>query len=429
MGRFGRRFAHGESCLVNLAPPSCWRISGTVTFSFRCLIPAVRTQSIFFGLCLFAGTAFGAAGEYQQTRDSKTTVWNGSPKPGESASWSGARDKEGYASGFGTVTWYNANGTEYAVYYGNMVNGKLEGPVNVHTGRRTAHAYFVNGSRATAWARGAAPSKMNVPEELVAKRRKAESEQPKPREEREKKITAKPTPSATPIKPAEQAQKPSVVAATPKPTPVEPERNEPPKPESTPESTPSPLAVAEETTSVPTPEPRQSASSLFEPPKIAETHETPTSLASDTPSRSTPEPSVEDKPATPTESATSGESKRLSSEGTLSDLTGPPSSLRGGSAPESTEPPKSETKSRSTGTRGVADLSEDEAVSLADAEARSRGYNLTDYQRPKADCSAVKDKWSLFCTLKDPKSAGGDLQPCSVTVEDKTKKVEVRKNY
>ena len=74
-------------------------------------------------------------------------------------------------------------------------------------------------------------------------------------------------------------------------------------------------------------------------------------------------------------------------------------------------------------------LGEEEAIGLADAEARARGYSLDQYQRPKADYSAVKDKWSLFYTLKDPKSAGGDLQPFSVTVEDKTRKVEIRRNY
>lgn len=385
----------------------------------------MRISSILFSIGLFATAAFGAAGEYQQTRDGKTTVWNGSPKPGESASWAGARDKEGYASGFGTITWYTANGTEYAVYYGNMVNGKLEGPVNVHTGRRTAHAYFVNGSRATAWARGAAPSKMNVPEELVAKRRKAESEPPKPREEREKKVAAKPAPTATPTRPTEQPQKPAVAAATPKPQPAEPERNEPPKPESTPESTPSRPAIVEETKSIPTPEPTQSSSSI-EPPKIAETHETP---SPETPPASTPEPSVEQKPEAPAESAAPEETKHSTSEGTLSDLTGPPKSLRGGSNPEPSAASKPQTKSKSTGTRGVAQLSEDEAIGLADAEAQSRGYNLSEYQRPKADYSAVKDKWSLFYTLKDPKAAGGNLQPFNVTVEDKSKKVEVRKNY
>ncbi len=392
----------------------------------------MRIRSIFLGVCLLA-TAASAAAEYQQTRDSRTTVWNESPKPGESASWAGARDKEGYATGFGTVTWYNADGTAYAVYYGNMVNGKLEGPVNVHMGRRTAHSYFADGSRVTAWARGPAPSKMNVPETLVAKRRKAETEQPKPREERvqaKKEATEKPAQSSEIVRPIEQPQKAPVAATKPKPKPTpEPERTEPPMTEPSPESTASPPAVAEETRTVPTPEPTQSASPLFEPPKIAQTQETPNSLANDTPPVSTPEPSVEQKPEAPQESPTPEETKKSSSEGSLSELTGPPSSLRGGAIPESSAPPKTEKKSKSSGTRGVAELSEDEAIGLADTEARSRGYDLTGYQRPKADYSAVKDKWSFFYTLKDPKSAGGDLQPFSVTVEDKTKKVEIRKNY
>ena len=379
-------------------------------------------RSIFCGFFLFASAAVLAAGEYQQTRDGKTTVWNGSPKPGESASWAGSRDKEGYATGFGTVTWYAANGTVYAVYYGNMVNGKLEGPVNLHLGRRTAHAYFANGSRATAWARGAAPSKMNVPEELIAKRRKAESEAPKPREERvEAKKEEKPAATLETIRPAEQPPKRAIAKATPKPTPAEPERSEPPTREPSPETTPSPPAVAEER--APIPEPTESASSLFEPPKIAETRETP--FANETPPASTPEPSAEQKSETPApaESPVREEPKKSS----LNDLTGPPSSLRNGT--ESSASPKSETKSKSSGTRGVADLSEDDAIGLADADAKSRGYNLDEYQRPKADYSAVKDKWSLFYTLKDSKTAGGDLQPFSVTVDDKTKKVEIRKNY
>jgi len=391
----------------------------------------VRIRSIFFGICLFASAAFGAAGEYQQTRDGKTTVWNGSPKPGESAAWAGPRDKEGYATAFGTITWYTASGTVYAVYYGNMVNGKLEGPVNMHMGRRTAHAYFADGSRVTAWARGPAPSKMNVPEQLVAKRRKAESEQPKPREERaevKKETTEKRAQNAETVRPIEQPQKPAVAETKPMPTAAEPENT--PAPEASPVSASSPPIVAE-TTPVPTPEPTQSESSLFEAPKIAESQEPSNTSANETPPVSTPEPSVEQKSEVSDQSPTTEAPKRSSSEGSLSELTGPPSSLRDDSIPESSAPPKSETRSRptSSGTRGVAQLSEDDAVGLADAEARSRGYDLSEYQRPKTDYSAVKDKWSLFYTLKDPKMAGGDLQPFSVTVEDKTKKTEIRKNY
>src|SRR5438128_521836 len=128
-----------------------------------------------FALLLSARAAF-SQGEYQQTRDNKTMVWNGTPKSDETSTWSGDRDKENYATGFGDLTWYNAKGKVYAVYYGNMVHGKFEGPVNVHTNGRTAHAYFVDGGRVTGWARGPAPSKMSGPEQAVVERRKAEAE-------------------------------------------------------------------------------------------------------------------------------------------------------------------------------------------------------------------------------------------------------------
>ena len=381
-------------------------------------MPTKLTGSILLGVFAFATAIFAASGEYQQTRDGKTTVWNGNPKPGETSSWAGARDKEGYATGFGTMTWYTAEGKVYALYYGNMVNGKFEGPVNAHAGRQRAHAYFVDGTRETTWARGPAPSKMNVPEELVAKRRKAEAEPPKPRVERAE-TTKKKGETAETIRPIEHAAKPEPTQTQPAETVERP-----------PEQTPTAAPIAESTATAPTPEPTQSTSTLIEPPTIAETHETP----SESQQVPTPEPSVEQKPAepqsTPGESPTVAE-RKPGPDTSLDALTGPPSSLRSSSLSESSPAPASESRSRSTstGTRGVAQLSEDEAIGLSDIEARSRGYDLNEFARPKADYSAVKDKWTLFYNLKDPKMAGGDLQPFSVTVEDKTKKVEIRRNY
>jgi hypothetical protein len=53
---------------------------------------------------LVTGTAF--AGRYQRTKDGTTRVWNENPKAGDLVTWSGARDAKGYATGFGTVTWF-----------------------------------------------------------------------------------------------------------------------------------------------------------------------------------------------------------------------------------------------------------------------------------------------------------------------------------
>ncbi len=53
---------------------------------------------------LITGTAF--AGRYERTKDGRTRVWNENPKPGDLVTWSGARDAKGYATGYGTVTWF-----------------------------------------------------------------------------------------------------------------------------------------------------------------------------------------------------------------------------------------------------------------------------------------------------------------------------------
>jgi hypothetical protein len=73
--------------------------------------------------------------------------------------------------------------------------------------------------------------------------------------------------------------------------------------------------------------------------------------------------------------------------------------------------------------RDNAPLTEAEAINLADTEGRVQGYHLDDYQRPKVDHSAVKGKWSLFYGLKE----GGSGGTFTITVEDKTRKVEIRK--
>ncbi|PYT94952.1 MAG: hypothetical protein DMG36_03415, partial [Acidobacteria bacterium] len=106
---------------------------------------------------MFAGAALGE-GTYQRAKDGKTIVWNNDPKPGDAATWFGDRDGEGYATKVGTLTWYTANGALYARYFGNMVRGKFDGPVNAHSKGKTAHAIFVDGQRTTRWAAGQAPS-------------------------------------------------------------------------------------------------------------------------------------------------------------------------------------------------------------------------------------------------------------------------------
>jgi hypothetical protein len=128
--------------------------------------PAVNRRFLFVcGLLLMFARTTLANGNYQPTRDGRILVWNNRPEPGDEATWSGRRDAEGYARGFGTLIWYTKQpetGIDapllYARYWGNMVHGKFDGPVNVHSKRKTHHAVFIEGARATRWSAGTAPS-------------------------------------------------------------------------------------------------------------------------------------------------------------------------------------------------------------------------------------------------------------------------------
>jgi len=122
----------------------------------------IRSLFVCSALLLFASVAYGA-GSYQRTRDGKTLVWNDSPKLGEEATWSGKRDKNGFAAGSGTLTWYKVEPTivtgsnipdarRYAVvinrYSGKMVRGKWKGAVTyVDANGKRLQATFVNGGK------------------------------------------------------------------------------------------------------------------------------------------------------------------------------------------------------------------------------------------------------------------------------------------
>jgi hypothetical protein len=408
----------------------------------------LRSTLVCGGL-LLAGSGAFAQGEYQQTKDGKTVIWNGTPKPGEAVTWDGDRDKENYATGFGALTWYTAKGSVYGLYYGNMVHGKLEGPVNVHTNGRTAHAYFVDGGRVTTWARGPAPSKMAVPEEVVAEKRKvqAEREAAAAKKEAEKRLAAaaeaekkakverekaraaeeaaakaETTPAETQKSEVSSAEKPATEAVKKEPEPTVAER------QSEAPATSNPTRTFDEPTPIPT---KSEISSTTERPPPA--LERPVTESTPPPIQETP-PAVQESPPetksevvaqTPEitrESAPAPTKKESAADVSLNSLVGPPSSLR-----TTTETSAPKTENETSTSRGNAPVTEAEAISLADTEARQEGAHLDDYERPKVDHSAVKGKWSLFYGLKEGRSAAESGGPFTVTVEDKTKKVEIRK--
>ena len=404
-------------------------------------IPKLRSILFCCAIPLLFASVSLAQGEYQQTRDNKTMIWNGTPKSGETSAWSGERDKENYGSGFGDLTWYNAKGDVYAVYYGNMVRGKFEGPVNVHSHGRTAHAYFVDGGRVTGWARGPAPSKMSVPEDLVIERRKAEAERATVARKQETKPEPEKHVAAAAPEPAKKAK---IEPAKLQPIPSKPETkseklevasSEKPAPEITP-------AVAEKPSeAAATPSPSRAFDEPTAIPKIATIEPTPVEpenaqrRESERPLTESTQPSIQETPPAAEKSATEKKTeiahessparatKETPADVSVNALVGPPSSLRTTSIPE-TSPEKSETRSLASEN---APLTETEAVDLADTEARIQGYQPDDYERPKVDRSRVKGKWSLFYSLR--KSEAGSDKPATftITVEDKMRKVEIRR--
>jgi len=122
-------------------------------------------------LLLFADGAYGD-GFYQRTRDGRTIVWNNYPRRGDEPTWSGERDSNGFATGYGTLTWCKvqraivtgsnipskAGAAVVSRYSGKMVRGKLDGLVtNVDANGKVFHGTFVNGSKADDWVAGPLP--------------------------------------------------------------------------------------------------------------------------------------------------------------------------------------------------------------------------------------------------------------------------------
>ena len=165
----------------------------------------IRSLFVCSALLLFASVAYGA-GSYQRTRDGKTLVWNDSPKRGEEATWSGKRDKNGFAAGSGTLTWYKVEPTivtgsnipdarRYAVvinrYSGKMVHGKLKGAVTyVDANGKRLQATFVNGGKRPVTQQTVTPTPERTPAPATPTPTPAPEQSPSP--------AAQETPTAVP---------------------------------------------------------------------------------------------------------------------------------------------------------------------------------------------------------------------------------------
>jgi hypothetical protein len=278
-------------------------------------------------------------GEYQRALDGKTLVWNNDPKPNDAVSWSGKQDKEGYATGYGTLVWYRLERARItgsnlpadrrvpiSSFTGTMVRGKLNGPViAADPSGKFYHGTFANGRRSGDWAAGA------------------------PRVRRAELVEA-----AAPAEGPPRAQ---------------PEKVEAPAPANTEPIQPAAVEIA--TKSV---EPEQ--------------------------------------PTMPVSAS-------------LRSLTAPPASLRTELA--ATPPAPAAAAATPTGSSGATaeagvGLNGADAIELADAEARARGYKLDDYQHPQVQYATETGTWSVLYQPKIPTA-----KAFSVTVDAKTKKAQIGK--
>lgn len=441
----------------------------------RCLFGLVWLLTL-----VFAAGAY-AEGRYQSTEDrKKTLVWNNDPKPDDAATWSGARDAEGYAEGAGTLTWYRLDrgfttGSNIATsqkkipisrYSGTMAHGKFNGTVTTVDHGKAYHADFADGQRKGSWSAGLVLAKAETAEPAVKKGQPAESGASAP--VATKAATANPekvaeegkatggagettdTPAEGPDIEAEvSAQKPEVTqentgtaAENTRPLLAQASTDEAsatPRGPVTRQGALAPGAVRaiERPGSAPAkkPEPTRTKSEKASKPKptASQIAEPATQTTEQTPAEGRPQEAQTEK----TESAASKSQRSISenstpsasetpTDGSLRSLVGPPSSLRSNPPKSDANPPAQinspAAEAASPSVQDGPKLTAVEAMDIADIEARTRGYDLGEYQLPKAEYNATNETWSVSYAGQSDKS-----KKLSVTVQDKSGKAEVKK--
>jgi hypothetical protein len=108
-------------------------------------------------------------------------------------------------------------------------------------------------------------------------------------------------------------------------------------------------------------------------------------------------------------------------------LTGPPSSLHVNAPPPETNPPMQISTPPTAAALSPAagpKLTAVQAMDISDIEARTKGYDLGEYQLPKAEYNAASDTWSVGYAARDGEK---DAKKLSVIIQDKSGKAEVKK--
>lgn len=374
-------------------------------------------------LLLPAGGVY-ADGAYQRTKDGKTFVWNPDPSPEDAATWSGKRDKDDYATGDGTLTWYRVErkygmGSRYSVekdvpvirYSGNMVRGKLEGLVVADAEGKISHATFASGNRTEDWAAGPAAGPNSPKNGPVSERHAAEqpnaniSLQQLPTNDQHSPSTRPPDQPATEPLSARATMELQVEPFSPEPTPI-PERRANRRVVQQPVIEAPAEGPSAEASPAPSPVPEQRASN---DPPVANRAATPTA--------GRPTDLLQSLALPPESSAL----KRILVAATLPGREPPITSTS--SSPDA--PPPVSTPLPVSSPPVTPRLTTAEVMGLADEEAHTQGYDLTGYQCSKVNYTVTDNSWSVWYDQKPVDGMAEAGKHFSVTVEDTTKKASV----
>jgi hypothetical protein len=427
-----------------------------------------------------------ADGAYQWTEDRrKALVWNNDPKPGDVATWSGKRDEQGYATGRGTLSWSHREKTfltgsnlplnrnvPISHYSGTMDRGKFGGQVETVDHGKAYHANFADGQRKGAWHTGPAPVESAVVESKPSEPGAEKTTTAKTDVAVETSATTAPASKSreTPEENSTSVASPAIEAPSEGPSEAKAaeETSDASDSQNVKEKTSQPLIAqavtsdAEETASphgpvtkraalapgavraIEQPERHATNKSQGETVKKAarEKTEEPKTAKANKPAKAatSPEKTIETQNESPAEGpneATAESAKASTSEAaqplaeqtpvddSIRTLTGPPPSLHTNAAAAAAQPntPASNAAPASS-SPSVAKLTAVEAMDIADIEARTKGYDLGDYQLPKADYNAANDTWSVTYVAR---GTDKKAQPLSAVVHDKTGKVEIKK--
>lgn len=427
-------------------------------------------------LILICANGALAGGAYQRSDDrKKTLVWNNDPQPGDAATWTGGRDSEGYAEGSGALTWLqpekksvtgsnisSARKVPISRFTGKMVHGKFEGAVVTVDHGKTYFSTYADGQRKGRWSTNPAVAKAESVESQPAAEEhpepassektattteKIESEKPKvteetteapaegpPAETKSEKIESTKTDtrlaktqtssgepadeldqSATPQKPVSKktALAPGAVRAIDKPSRQVEKKSEKPKE--------APVKIRR-ATKVEEPQVETSSEQPTEPPAEGPIQKAKPAAPSPAPSQ----PSIDTNAARTNAPPSVNETPV---DASIRALTGPPSSLRtkAPNTPADASPPPDSAPSIAAAPAPPSagpKLNAVQAMDVADIEARERGYDLGEYQLPKAEYNATDDTWSVSYTGRDGEKSAKHL---SVVVQDKSGKAEVKK--